>query len=99
MVEPEDDIFLLISPQNLIGASLMPMLEAMADKAGDRPFILLNPNLADRPSSNNLMQVAASQPPTTLTRTRGGPAVAFVLLDWLACCWLVVCCVVADPWA
>lgn len=45
MVEDEDDVFLLISPQNLIGASLMENLEGMAKKAGDRPLILLNPQL------------------------------------------------------
>jgi hypothetical protein len=45
VVEDEDDVFLLISPQNLIGASLMDNLEGMAKKAGDRPLILLNPQL------------------------------------------------------
>jgi len=57
VVEEEDDVFILIAPQNVVGVSIIPLLEAMARKAGDRPFIVLNPSLRDRPSAGDVMQV------------------------------------------
>ncbi len=57
VVEEEDDVFLLIAPQNVVGVSIIPLLEEMAKKAGNRPFIVLNPRLYDVPSANNVMQI------------------------------------------
>jgi len=54
----EDDIFIIVCPQNIVGASLIPKLEGMCEAAGKRPVILLNPKLVDIPSSGGLMQVA-----------------------------------------
>jgi adenylate kinase len=56
-VKEEDDLFIIIAPQNIIGASVQPSLEAMCEAAGDRPVVLLNPNLVDIPSAGNVMQV------------------------------------------
>ena len=56
-VREEDDIYIIIAPQNIIGASVQPSLEAMCQAAGERPVVLLNPNLVDIPSAGNVMQV------------------------------------------
>ena len=48
-VRDEDDIFLIVCPQNIVGASILPNLQAMCEKAGDRQVILLNPKLVDIP--------------------------------------------------
>jgi len=56
-VRDEDDIFLIVCPQNIVGASILPNLQAMCEKAGDRQVILLNPKLVDIPSAGNVMQV------------------------------------------
>jgi len=36
---------------------IVNLLEDMVKAAAGRPFILLNPQLADKPSSNNMMQI------------------------------------------
>jgi adenylate kinase len=53
------DYYILISPQNIVGASIVPYLSAMAEEAEARgkTLILINPNLSDRPSSGGLMGV------------------------------------------
>jgi len=56
-VAPDDDVIILIAPQNMIGASVMGLLEEMVQEAAGRPMILINPILGDRPSSNNVMQI------------------------------------------
>lgn len=53
-VQDDDDCFLLIAPQNMVGtdSSIHPLLKAMVDKAGeDRPVILINPDLTDKVSA------------------------------------------------
>ena len=35
----------------------MDLLEGMVKKAAGRPLVMVNPLLADRPSSNNVMQI------------------------------------------
>lgn len=57
VVKNDDDVFLVIAPQNMIGASVLDLLEEMVQAAAGRPVILINPILGDRPSSNNVMQV------------------------------------------
>eukprot|EP00741_Cyanophora_paradoxa_P006477 tig00001003_g6270.t1 len=56
-VEEEDEIFLLISPTNTIGQAVIDDVRAMAAAAGERPFIMLNPRLADVPSYEGIMGV------------------------------------------
>ena len=56
-VADDDDVLLLLAPQNMVGVSLYEPLSEMAAAAGDRPMILLNPILCDRPSSGGLMSV------------------------------------------
>jgi hypothetical protein len=55
VVEDDIDVYLLIAPQNIPGAGIIPKLEAMATKAAGKPFILINPSLADRPSHSGIM--------------------------------------------
>lgn len=49
----QDDVFLLLCPQSMNGVecSIIEPLREMVDAAGDRPVILLNPDLKDRPSA------------------------------------------------
>lgn len=56
-VQADDDIFVLIAPQNMNGHSIMPLLNAFCDAAGTRPVILVNPLLTDIPSANGVMSV------------------------------------------
>lgn len=56
-VADDDDVFIIVAPQNVIGASVMTLLEDMVKKVAPRPLVLVNPILADRPSSNNVMQI------------------------------------------
>ena len=69
VVEPEDDVFILIMPQNIVGVSILDYLEPMAKKVGNRPLILLNPNLKDRPSANNVMQIKGREERTAFVNT------------------------------
>eukprot|EP00898_Chlorokybus_atmophyticus_P007452 jgi/Chlat1/7708/Chrsp66S00563 len=56
-VEEEDDVYLLLAPQSIVGSCILPDLQAMCDAAGDRPIILLNPKLGDIPSAGDVMQI------------------------------------------
>ncbi|XP_051148358.1 adenylate kinase 5, chloroplastic isoform X2 [Andrographis paniculata] len=55
-VEEEDDMFILVAPQNAVGNCIIGDLRAMTDAAGDRPVILVNPRLGDLPASGGIMQ-------------------------------------------
>ena len=59
----QDDAFLLICPQNMIGleSSIMQSLAEMVDAAGDRPVIILNPDLTDKFSSQGQQSVRGRQ--------------------------------------
>ena len=50
-------MFIIIAPQNVVGASIIEPLEEMVAAAAGRPLLLVTPLLADRPSSNNVMQI------------------------------------------
>jgi len=52
-VKPDDDVLIVLLPQNMVGASLFESLSAMADvcKETGAAMIVFNPNLDDRPSS------------------------------------------------
>ena len=55
----QDDVFLLLCPQSMIGieTSIMRPLEEMTVAAGDRPMILINPDLVDKVSSQGQQSV------------------------------------------
>ncbi|TVU42380.1 hypothetical protein EJB05_08782, partial [Eragrostis curvula] len=55
-VDKEDDMFVLIAPQNAVGNCIIDDMKAMTDAAGDRPVILVNPRLKDMPASSGIMQ-------------------------------------------
>ncbi|CAA0819953.1 Adenylate kinase 5- chloroplastic [Striga hermonthica] len=55
-VEEQDDMFILVAPQNAIGNCIIDDLKAMTDAAGHRPVILVNPKLKDVPGSSGIMQ-------------------------------------------
>ncbi|KAJ3693400.1 hypothetical protein LUZ60_008880 [Juncus effusus] len=54
-VNERDDMFFLVAPQNAVGNCIIDDLEAMMEAAGDRPVILINPQLKDLPSSSGVM--------------------------------------------
>ncbi|BBN00482.1 adenylate kinase [Marchantia polymorpha subsp. ruderalis] len=56
-VKPEDDMFILMCPQNAVGNCIIDDLKAMVEAAGDRPVIILNPRLKDLPGSGGNMQI------------------------------------------
>ncbi|KAI5320712.1 hypothetical protein L3X38_040420 [Prunus dulcis] len=55
-VDEQDDLFILVAPQNAVGNCIIDDLRAMTDAAGDRPVILINPRLKDLPASSGIMQ-------------------------------------------
>ncbi|KAE8705908.1 putative adenylate kinase 5 [Hibiscus syriacus] len=55
-VGEEDDMFILVAPQNAVGNCIIDDLKAMTDAAGKRPVILINPRLKDLPGSSGIMQ-------------------------------------------
>ncbi|KAL0345473.1 UNVERIFIED_CONTAM: Adenylate kinase, chloroplastic [Sesamum radiatum] len=55
-VEEQDDMFILVAPQNAVGNCIIDDLRAMTDAAGHRPVILVNPRLKDLPGSSGIMQ-------------------------------------------
>ncbi|KAL5839892.1 hypothetical protein ACOSQ4_012500 [Xanthoceras sorbifolium] len=55
-VEEQDDMFILVAPQNAVGNCIIDNLKAMTDAAGKRPVILINPKLKDLPGSSGVMQ-------------------------------------------
>ncbi|XP_017252740.1 adenylate kinase 5, chloroplastic isoform X1 [Daucus carota subsp. sativus] len=55
-VAEEDDLFILVAPQNAVGNCIIGDLQAMTDAAGKRPVILINPKLKDLPASSGIMQ-------------------------------------------
>nr|XP_034895452.1 adenylate kinase 5, chloroplastic isoform X2 [Populus alba] len=55
-VSEEDDMFILVAPQNAVGNCIIDDLKAMTVAAGSRPVILINPRLKDLPGSSGIMQ-------------------------------------------
>jgi adenylate kinase len=55
----QDDVFLLICPQSMVGvdSSIIGPLREMVEAAGDRPVILINPDLRDKISSQGQQSV------------------------------------------
>lgn len=56
-VDEQDDIYILVAPQNAVGNCIINDLQAMTDSAGQRPVILINPRLKDLPGSSGVMQI------------------------------------------
>lgn len=59
----QDDVFIIICPQSMVGveSSIMGALSEMTDAVGDRPIILVNPDLTDKPSSQGQQNVRGRQ--------------------------------------
>ncbi|KAJ4881335.1 hypothetical protein Rs2_38390 [Raphanus sativus] len=55
-VDEEDDLFILVAPQNAVGNCIIDDLQAMTTAAGKRPVVLINPRLKDLPASSGIMQ-------------------------------------------
>ncbi|PIA28947.1 hypothetical protein AQUCO_06400014v1 [Aquilegia coerulea] len=55
-VDAQDDVFILVAPQNAVGNCIIDDLKAMTDAAGTRPVVLINPRLKDLPASSGIMQ-------------------------------------------
>ncbi|XP_023905488.1 adenylate kinase 5, chloroplastic [Quercus suber] len=55
-VDEQDDMFIIVAPQNAVGNCIIDDLKAMTDAAGNRPVILINPRLKDLPGSSGIMQ-------------------------------------------
>jgi adenylate kinase len=55
----QDDVFILLCPQSMVGVdtSIMGQLAEMVEAAGDRPVILINPDLADKISAQGQQSV------------------------------------------
>lgn len=59
----QDDVFILLCPQSMVGvdSSIMGQLREMVDAAGDRPVILINPDLTDKVSAQGQQSVRGRQ--------------------------------------
>ena len=57
-VRDDDDVFICIAPQSVVGGDVIPVLRDLCDAAGDsRAVILINPQLKDVPSADGIMGV------------------------------------------
>ena len=59
----QDDVFILIAPQSMVGvdSSIIGPLKDMVEAAGDRPVILINPDLTDKVSAQGQQNVRGRQ--------------------------------------
>ncbi|KAI9117339.1 hypothetical protein K1719_011505 [Acacia pycnantha] len=55
-VDEQDDMYILVAPQNAVGNCIIDDLRAMTDAAKHRPVILINARLKDLPASSGIMQ-------------------------------------------
>eukprot|EP00545_Synedropsis_sp_CCMP1620_P002602 CAMPEP_0119011794 /NCGR_PEP_ID=MMETSP1176-20130426/5886_1 /TAXON_ID=265551 /ORGANISM="Synedropsis recta cf, Strain CCMP1620" /LENGTH=488 /DNA_ID=CAMNT_0006964661 /DNA_START=54 /DNA_END=1520 /DNA_ORIENTATION=+ len=55
----QDDVFLLLCPQSTVGieSCIIPPMQEMVEAVGDRPIIILNADLVDRPSAQGQQSV------------------------------------------
>ena len=58
-VADDDDVILVMCPQNVVGGMIITELESMSKRAAEKgvKLVCINPLLQDRPSSNNVMQI------------------------------------------
>jgi adenylate kinase len=63
ITQHQDDVFILLCPQNMVGtdSSIIPWLQEMVEAAGDRPVILINPDLTDKVSAAGQQSVRGRQ--------------------------------------
>lgn len=62
VVEDEYDAYILISPQNITGHSVLPLIEEMVEKEQpNKKIIMINPRLGDIPSSAGVMGIRGRQ--------------------------------------
>jgi adenylate kinase len=59
----QDDVFIIIAPQSMLGidTSIIGPLSEMTEAAGDRPVILINPDLTDKVSAQGQQSVRGRQ--------------------------------------
>jgi adenylate kinase len=59
----QDDVFIIVAPQSMVGVdtSIIGPLKEMTNAAGDRPIILINPDLVDKVSSQGQQNVRGRQ--------------------------------------
>lgn len=59
IIQHQDDVFLLLCPQSMQGvdSSIITPLTEMVEAAGDRPVIILNPDLTDKVSSQGQQNI------------------------------------------
>jgi adenylate kinase len=59
----QDDVFIIIAPQSMIGvdSSIIGALKEMTEATGDRPIILINPDLTDKVSAQGQQNVRGRQ--------------------------------------
>ncbi|KAK4257499.1 hypothetical protein QN277_007077 [Acacia crassicarpa] len=55
-VDEQDDMYILVAPQNAVGNCIIDDLRAMTNAAKQRPVILINARLKDLPGSSGIMQ-------------------------------------------
>ena len=55
--QSDDDYFILIAPQNIVGYAVLPYIQQMEETVGDRPIIMINPRLDDVQSAGNVMSI------------------------------------------
>lgn len=56
--KPEDDMYILMAPQNAVGNCIIDDLAGMVLAAGERPMIIINPRLKDLPGAGGVMQIS-----------------------------------------
>jgi adenylate kinase len=59
VVVPQDDVFLILCPQSMVGqeTSIIGPLQEMVQATGDRPVILINPDLSDKVSAQGQQNI------------------------------------------
>lgn len=57
-VKVDDDLYILMAPQNAVGNCIIDDLKAMALAAEGRPMIIVNPRLKDLPGAGGVMQIS-----------------------------------------
>jgi adenylate kinase len=59
MLTSQDDVFLILCPQSMVGqeTSIIGPLQEMVQAAGDRPVILINPDLTDKVSAQGQQNI------------------------------------------
>jgi adenylate kinase len=54
-VDADDEVFVVLAPQSIVGNSIVPLLQDMVEAANGRPVILINGRMGDVQSSAGVM--------------------------------------------